>query len=378
MGRRQQPPQLQHSTKRDRLRKRGGRIEASRRTSATTIALLLLLALGLVCAPAAGAASRTPLFGLSWLAPSPADGKSFTVSVGDTLSVSLVAGNGATTTRIEGRRLPLGAALASTPGRPGSAVLTWTPTAAQLGTHVFVFVGASLSGAVVTQPRALFVQVIAGTVPGPNDVTPIGTNGISRWAYIARPAVAHANPTLDSHALTRLSTITPDDTQNLVQVLARVKDAGGRIWYLVRLAILPNDSTGWVLSGALTSFRGVSTYLVVDRQLFTATLYRRGVPIFRTRIGVGKPYWPTPAGDYYVREVFTNFNDPFYGPVAFGTSARSAVLTDWPGGGFIGIHGTNQPQILPGRVSHGCIRVRNGQILRLLGLMPVGTPVAIR
>jgi hypothetical protein len=190
--------------------------------------------------------------------------------------------------------------------------------------------------------------------------------------------VAHANPTLDSHALTRLSTITPDETQNLVEVLARFKDARGRIWYLVRLAILPNNSTGWVLSSALSSFRGVATYLVVDRQLFTATLYRRGVPILRIRIGVGKPYWPTPAGDYYVREVFTNFNDPFYGPVAFGTSARSAVLTDWPGGGFIGIHGTNQPQILPGRVSHGCIRVKNGQILRLLGLMPVGTPVAIR
>jgi hypothetical protein len=26
---------------------------------------------------------------------------------------------------------------------------------------------------------------------------------------------------------------------------------------------------------------------------------------------------------------------------AFGTSARSVVLTDWPDGGFIGIHGTN-------------------------------------
>ena len=85
-----------------------------------------------------------------------------------------------------------------------------------------------------------------------------------------------------------------------------------------------------------------------------------------------------PAGDFYVREVLTNFHDPFYGPVAFGTSARSAVLTDWPGGGFIGIHGTDTPQILPGRVSHGCIRVRNGPILHLLALMPVGTPVAIR
>jgi lipoprotein-anchoring transpeptidase ErfK/SrfK len=74
----------------------------------------------------------------------------------------------------------------------------------------------------------------------------------------------------------------------------------------------------------------------------------------------------------------TGFSDPIYGPLAFGTSARSAVLTDWPAGGFIGIHGTNQPAILPGRVSHGCIRMRNRDILRLSRRMPVGTPLTIR
>jgi lipoprotein-anchoring transpeptidase ErfK/SrfK len=53
------------------------------------------------------------------------------------------------------------------------------------------------------------------------------------------------------------------------------------------------------------------------------------------------------------------------------------VLTDGPAGGFIGIHGTDQPQLLPGRVSHGCIRLRNSDIRRLAQLMPVGTPVTI-
>jgi lipoprotein-anchoring transpeptidase ErfK/SrfK len=71
------------------------------------------------------------------------------------------------------------------------------------------------------------------------------------------------------------------------------------------------------------------------------------------------------------------FDDPFYGPVAFGTSARSPTLTEWPGGGFIGIHGTNQPGILPGRVSHGCIRLRNADIVRLARLLPVGSPLTV-
>ena len=73
----------------------------------------------------------------------------------------------------------------------------------------------------------------------------------------------------------------------------------------------------------------------------------------------------------------TRYASPTYGPVAFGTSARSETLTDWPGGGFVGIHGTDRPDLLPGRVSHGCIRMRNDDIVELARLMPVGTPVTI-
>lgn len=78
--------------------------------------------------------------------------------------------------------------------------------------------------------------------------------------------------------------------------------------------------------------------------------------MLRPRIGVGEKRWPPPTGEFYVRNELRGFDSPIYRPVAFGTSARSAVLTDWPGGAFIGIHGTNRPGILPGRVSHGCIR----------------------
>ena len=43
-------------------------------------------------------------------------------------------------------------------------------------------------------------------------------------------------------------------------------------------------------------------------------------------------------------------------------------------GGFVGIHGTDRPDLLPGRVLHGCIRMRNEDILRLAELLPIGTP----
>jgi lipoprotein-anchoring transpeptidase ErfK/SrfK len=87
---------------------------------------------------------------------------------------------------------------------------------------------------------------------------------------------------------------------------------------------------------------------------------------------------PTPRGTYLVRNRLEGYAPPAYGPVAFGTSARSPTLTDWPAGGFIGIHGTDRPDLVPGKVSHGCVRLRNPDMLRLARLMPVGTPVEMR
>jgi lipoprotein-anchoring transpeptidase ErfK/SrfK len=152
----------------------------------------------------------------------------------------------------------------------------------------------------------------------------------------------------------------------------------GQTWVRVRLAILPNSALGWVPRRSLGRLRIVRTRLFVSRGGLRATLYRRGRKIFSAPIGIGQSRWPTPRGDFYSREVLTGYNMPVYGPIAIGISARSPVLTDWPGGGFIGIHGTNQPGILPGRVSHGCIRMRNAAIIRLRRLMPLGTPVQVR
>jgi len=41
------------------------------------------------------------------------------------------------------------------------------------------------------------------------------------------------------------------------------------------------------------------------------------------------------------------------------------------------LHGTNQPDSIGRAVSHGCIRLRNADIEKLYGMVPVGTPVYI-
>jgi L,D-transpeptidase catalytic domain len=200
---------------------------------------------------------------------------------------------------------------------------------------------------------------------------------LAHWAVVVHNVGAHVKPNRSSKVITILHTVTGDATQNLVLILDELDLSPSTTWYRVRLPILPNNSTGWIPASSLGTLYTVDTHLYVNRATETAVLKRNGKTIFTARVGVGRRYWPTPRGQFYVRDELTNFHNPFYGPIAFGTNARSAVLTDWPGGGFIGIHGTNTPDLIPGHISHGCIRLENAQILKLARLMKVGTPVTI-
>lgn len=201
---------------------------------------------------------------------------------------------------------------------------------------------------------------------------------LSRWTIVLRPALARSAPSARAPVVAELQTRAPEQTPNAVGVLRSEPDRGGRVWVKVQLPILPNGSVGWVRRQALGAYQTVDTRLLVDRRTLRATLYRAGKPVFSAPVGVGTPDWPTPAGRFIVRSQLTRYASAFYGPIAFGTNARSAVLTDWPAGGFVGIHGTDSPQLLPGQVSHGCIRMRNADIRRLARLMPIGTPLTIR
>jgi lipoprotein-anchoring transpeptidase ErfK/SrfK len=194
---------------------------------------------------------------------------------------------------------------------------------------------------------------------------------------VRRPVGARSRPSASARAVARLTTRTPEGTSNIVPALDRTHDAHGRLWVRVRLPVLPADTTGWVPRSALGGYGTVTTHLVIDRARFMATLFRDGRRVFHARVAVGTAGAPTPRGHFWVRNRLTRYRSLFYGPVALGTGARSPTLTDWPGGGFIGIHGTDRPDLVPGRASHGCIRMRNRDIVRLARLLPMGTPVTI-
>ena len=243
---------------------------------------------------------------------------------------------------------------------------------------VVLWVAVFGSRGVVDGPSASLAALPAPALRVQQPVALRMVRDLAYWSPVLHSVSARASPTADAPQVAVLATRTAEQTPNIVLTMGRATDARGRVWTRVRLPVLPNNTTGWVPRSALGGLSAVRTRLVVDLKQLTATLYRAGKRIFSAGIGVGAPQSPTPRGEFYIRNKLVSYSSPFYGPIAFGTSARSEVLTDWPAGGFVGIHGTDRPDLLPGRVSHGCIRMRNQDILRLARLLPVGTPLTIR
>jgi lipoprotein-anchoring transpeptidase ErfK/SrfK len=199
----------------------------------------------------------------------------------------------------------------------------------------------------------------------------------TRSANAIAAAYAYARPSVKAHRVGRLRLLTEDGFPEVYVMLAGERDAHGAAWVRIRLPQRPNNVTGWVRARALGPGHTVHTRLVVDRHALRITLYDNGRRRFRARVGMGAPGTPTPAGSFWIREKFHVSGNPLYGPRAMGTAAYSNVLTDWPGGGVIGIHGTSEPGLIPGRPSHGCIRLRNADVERLYALTPVGTPLRV-
>ena len=334
--------------------------------------------------------------GATWTSPTPAEGARFQTTVGQRISLDLAAeapGAPLVTVAIRGIGFPAGSAFEPRDGNPASANFNWSPPAAAAGqTYSLTFTAQPSAPGVAPAVRQISISVTggAGSPPPPPPPKPkpkpkakkghfvlSGPKELYRYAFVLRQGVARSAPRLTARPVARLGLTTPEGTTNLVLALDGRRTRSG-VWIRVRLATLPNGRTGWVKRKVLSDWKEIRTRLVVDQSSLTATLYRRGKVVFRAPVGVGERRWPTPRGEFYVRNQLYGFGNPVYGPIAFGTSARSAVLTDWPGGGFIGLHGTNQPHLLPGRVSHGCVRMRNADILRLARLMPVGTPLTIQ
>lgn len=171
-----------------------------------------------------------------------------------------------------------------------------------------------------------------------------------------------------------------DRTQETSGQLVFVVDAQQDDWLQVQLPVRPNGSTGWIRA-ADVALASNPFSVTVDLTAHELTVRDGRTEVLRTPVGVGTSDTPTPGGRYYLKELLQPPSpDGPYGPYAYGLSGFSNVLTSFAGGeGVIGIHGTDAPELVGTDVSHGCLRLSNEVIVRLveeIGL-PLGTPVVI-
>jgi lipoprotein-anchoring transpeptidase ErfK/SrfK len=196
-------------------------------------------------------------------------------------------------------------------------------------------------------------------------------------AYANGPVRAFASP--GGQLLRAFGRVNQNGVRTAFGVLAVSRDTSCRAaWYQVQLPMRPNGLVGWVKAEAVT-LDPVRTRLEVDISDHRLRFFRDGRLVLRATAGTGTEGTPTPTGSYYVNQRFYTL-DPAgpFGPGAIGISAFSPVLRDWAQGGPIAIHGTSDPPSVGRSASHGCIRVDNNLVRRLLRATETGSPVVIR
>ncbi len=210
---------------------------------------------------------------------------------------------------------------------------------------------------------------------GPADQILSNETTFTTWSSMLSPSAVRQDTSSSSRQVGSLHANTEDGFPE-VYIVLRQRQVGAKTWDQVRLP-KPAGAIGWVPRDALDAFDRITTQLVLNLAARRIRLYDGGRKVFEAPAAIGAPGTPTPAGHFWIREAFPVRGVGAYGPFAFGTSAYSR-LTDWPGGGVVGLHGTNQPRLVPGRPSHGCVRLRNADILRLSRLVSVGTPLLVQ
>ena len=183
-------------------------------------------------------------------------------------------------------------------------------------------------------------------------------------------------PSPQASVIKVMKAFRPDFRPQEMFAVRKATGSDGEVWYRVSIPMRPNGTYGWIPANTV-SLKPTHSQIVINLNRRTIDLYRFGKHKWHGPVAIGAPGKETPVGHYYVATRFVPYHDTFLGVFAEETSAYSK-LTEWPGGGVVGIHGTSLPQLLGQAVSHGCVRVSNTTARRLRTLAPLGTPIWIK
>jgi lipoprotein-anchoring transpeptidase ErfK/SrfK len=164
-------------------------------------------------------------------------------------------------------------------------------------------------------------------------------------------------------------------TKRKVGATTKVVKSTTPAWYRITVPGRPNGRTGWVQAKDVL-IHPMPWQVVVFRGSRMFQLWKGNTLLRQGKVAVGAPGMETPLGLFYVTVRFKPVQEAFLGAFAFELSGYSK-LSDWPGGGVVGLHGWNDPSVFGRAVSHGCIRISNENAAFLRDRIPVGTPIRV-
>jgi lipoprotein-anchoring transpeptidase ErfK/SrfK len=194
--------------------------------------------------------------------------------------------------------------------------------------------------------------------------------------FVVHSVAIRKTPNPTSRVIKVLHDFRPDFRPQEILAVRRQLGSDGNVWYRVSVPMRPNGTYGWIPADSV-SLAPTAGQIVIHLGSRTIDLYWHRKHVYHARVAIGAPGRETPLGHYFVAARFVPYHDPFLGVFAVETSAYSK-LTEWPGGGVVGIHGTSLPQLLGQAVSHGCVRVANSTAVKLKRYAPLGTPIWIK
>ncbi|MGZ6694731.1 MAG: L,D-transpeptidase [Solirubrobacteraceae bacterium] len=200
-----------------------------------------------------------------------------------------------------------------------------------------------------------------------------------RVAVLLKAHPVRSYPGLDAQPTETISAQRPlTHTPTSLPILQSATTADGRRWLWVDLPGRPNGRTGWTLARDV-AIDVVRWAVRVDLSARRLSVYRSGRRVRSFRVVVGRPSTPTPRGRFFVEEIVRYAKGAELGPYALALSARSTVLQEFAGGpGQIALHGRGRIGGTPGTAaSHGCVRLRDGDVAWLARHVLAGTPVTV-
>ncbi|MBD0269207.1 L,D-transpeptidase [Pseudanabaena sp. FACHB-2040] len=158
-------------------------------------------------------------------------------------------------------------------------------------------------------------------------------------------------------------------------------------------ANVPNDSLfqssgtlrlAFALEHIPTALTGRNQQIVIDLGQRRLELYREDEVILSYDVAIGQDDWQTPAGNFIVRDM--RQNPAWLHPITqepVGPGPDNPLGSRWigfwtDGEHHIGLHGTNEEDLIGEAVSHGCVRMRESDIQALYTQISLGTPVLVK